>query len=492
MKKILAERVRWARLCAAVGILCAACVALADPLDAEEQRRRPSGAQSDPFFRPESDRTFQQVPQALDQEGQPVVDFFAPEDLSSLENLPRAIGADGTELGDLPESEFMEDLEKREQAAPKESWLRRGGYLEYRGTYSTNIDLSAPGVDFDLRRTGRTNVDAIREVERNDFVNSFELDYDYEFAIQPEVLKAAIRYNLYSEYYSDNGSENNMVNHLEFALIRRLSPETEWEVYGGFETENRDTHAQFLRPDYDQNVVGTEVRHTVGEGKYLSMGYEYKTRNYESNLGGDPLTVSPYMDWTEQYVWSRYYHDICPNVTFDVGLSLRDRDHESPALDPQGARQPGTYRDYDLWEPRVGLYFKPSDRDQVYVFYRYRDLDSTGEYYDYQENVVTVQYRHDVLPQCFPGLVFRSEFEWARRSYDDQVSFADDRPILGLRTAKNDPRDDERITLYFALEREFNECWTTGIDFTYVDNDSNDDSSRYQEDRYGFYVRREF
>jgi len=61
-----------------------------------------------------------------------------------------------------------------------------------------------------------------------------------------------------------------------------------------------------------------------------------------------------------------------------------------------------------------------------------------------------------------------------------------------LRRRKDKAREDDRISLYFALEKEVGKDWLTGVEYTYLDNDSSDDSSRYREDRYGIYVRREF
>jgi hypothetical protein len=169
-----------------------------------------------------------------------------------------------------------------------------------------------------------------------------------------------------------------------------------------------------------------------------------------------------------------------------MGLSFAKRDHESLALDEFGARIPGEYRKYDLWEPIIALTSVPTEHQEITLYYRFRSLRSTGSFYDYQESGVGLFYEQALCPSQVTGLVFRSSIEFANKNYDAQVtegSFGSANPSV---------RDDETINCYLALEKTIEECLTAGIDFYYADNDSNDHSSRYQEDRYGFYLRYDF
>jgi len=411
-------------------------------------------------------------------------DFFAIED--SLEDLPAVLDENGIPVGDAPplieEPEVSQD--GGEGVTP---WIERGGYLEYRGSYSTNIDLSAPGIDFDLRRKHAPNNIAIRETEVSDWINGIELGYNYEIPILPEVMKAAVRYHLEQDDFMDEKREDRTQQTFELATIQRLTETIEWEIYGGYEYENRHDDAQYLTPDYNQYYFGTEARQTIGDNASLELGYEFRKRDYEKVTGGVAPDDTPWEDWEQHRIWMRYDRDLCPTVTLNLGMALELRDHESPALTDIGDEIDGTYRQYDLLEPRAGLTFHPSDRDWIRVYYRLRSLNSTGDYYDYDQNSVTIQYTREVCP----GLIFRSEFEYANRDYAHQAAYKNN-AAAGTTTRRNEVREDDRISLYFAVERTVADVWTTGVDFTYLDNDSNDDSSRYQEDRYGVYVRREF
>jgi hypothetical protein len=487
MKRFLADRLGWRSLCFVLSFLVGTGMATAaDPTENETSRR--PGRSPDPFFRPIEDQSLGEIPKALSPAGEPVEDFFTPESTDSLDDLPPTLDANGNPLGPYRQKESVE-------AAPsgggaQESWVRSGGFLEYHGTYSTNIDLSAPEIDFDLRRNHVSNTSEVYETEVSDWVNSVEFGYEKQFAIVPDQMKGALRYHLYGELFADEDRENRQRHTFEFATIQRLCENIEWEVYGGFETENRDDEAQFIRPDYDMWYFGTEVRQDLGGRNFLRLGYEFDNRHYETLFGGIPRTDTPYEDWQEHRFWARYDREMCDWVTLNLGVDFHDRDYDQETSNALGANVDGRYRQYDLWEPRAGFTFYPTKNDRLSAYYLMRDLDSTGQYYDYQENSLNLEYSHAILPDCFPGLVFRSEFEFAKRDYDHQVAFKNN-AATRTQTSKNTAREDDRVTVYLALERTV-EDWTTGVEFTYVDNDSNDDSSRYQEDRYGVYVRREF
>lgn len=428
-------------------------------------------------------------------DAQPIEEPISPPGLFEMEedfsDLPRVLDSEGNPLEDVAETtDRFESTDREETSRQKKSWTQSGGYLEYRGTYSTNIDLSAPGIDFDLRRNYLNNVDAIRETEVNDWINGLVLDYQHEISLLPDTMKLALRYRLEHDNFADENREERTRQILELATIQKLTETIEWEIYGGYEFENRSSQAQYLTPDYGQWYIGSEVRASVGEKGRLEMGYEYSNRDYEFFLGGLPASETPWEDWEEHRAWMGYDYDLCDQVTLNLDLYFMNRNHESAALNDIGARINGTYRQHDIWEPRIGLTFKPTGQDYLRVYYKNRSLASTGDYYDYNQDSLVVQYARKISPNICQGLVFRTEFEYAKREYDHQMAF-DDNLLIG-RGRKNKAREDDRISLYFALEKEMGEDWLTGVEYTYLDNDSNDDSSRYREDRYGIYVRREF
>lgn len=489
MKRAMAESSRG-------GLRLVLLLFLAAPLGAQPVEQESSGFRPqpnpDPFYQPVDDQTWTTLPPALSTDGTPVpTSFFEPEELDMLDSLPQALDEHGQPVGDVDERLFAAKFPKPPPPEPKESWLKRNGFIEYSGTYSTNIDLSAPDIDTDLRRRDVPVLEAIRDTEVSDYISGLRFGYQHEMDIVPEVSKLALRYRMKHFDYNDEDRESSTTYNPEAAIIHRLGENTEWEIYGGWETDNRNNRAQYLRPDYDGWYVGTEARHQPGEGKYLVMGYEFTHRDYNKLVGVLIPNDSPYFDWSEHKAWLDYDHDLCQGLTLNVGLTARTRQFEQPALFADGREMVGTYREYDLWEPRIGLTFTPTANDTLGIYYEYRNLAGRGDYYDYQEDAFIIEYTHLILPHCFPGLVFRSQFEYSNRDYDDQIPSADN-PLTGLRTPLNDVREDERVVLYMALERDFGNQWLAGLDYSYIDNDSNDDSSRYQEDRYGFYVRRSF
>jgi len=471
-------------------------VCLAPAFSQERERQQiPPGDQpmEDPFFQPEPNETFQNLPPVLTQEGAEALPFHQPESFDLLDSLPTVLKFDGT-----PGEEIDEAIWEREFAASQpqqeeeESWVQSRGYLEYRGSYTTNVDLSAPEIDTDLRRLGFTPMSVMRDTEVSDWINEMYFGYDHEVEVIPNFMKWSFRYDLIERYYADETREDNSRHRFELATTQQLAEGLEWEVFTGYENDEVKATAQYLKQDYEQTHVGTEVRKDFGEGKALVLGYMYRNRHYESiPMGLATAPESPWEDWKEHRGWARYSHPICESLKLELGLNFANRDHNSMALEADGAQIPGEFRKYDLWEPLVALTFFPNDNDLVTVFYRFRGLSSTGSFYDYDQNSVGVIYEHQILPKCFEGLLFRSEFEYAHRDYDAQIANRDD-PSTGVSTPKSGSRDDDRYTLYLALEKTFNESWKAGVDFHYLDNKSDDDSSRYQEDRYGVYVRHDF
>jgi hypothetical protein len=174
-------------------------------------------------------------------------------------------------------------------------------------------------------------------------------------------------------------------------------------------------------------------------------------------------------------------------------MTFTRRNYESITLDERGRPVDFAdpilteFRQYKSYEPIVALRIEPTEHTRLIPYYRYQSLQSTGSFYDYEQNGWGVTLNQDLCPERVPGLRLIAQFEYAEKDYDAQIV----RGAGGLRTG-NIVRDDETVRLYVALERTIRDCLTTGVDFYYIDNDSSDDSSRYQEDRYGVYVRYDF
>ncbi|MCB9784668.1 MAG: hypothetical protein H6751_17005 [Candidatus Omnitrophica bacterium] len=438
----------------------------------EEHKLVPS---QDPFFQPTPDNQFQDLPSA--EGGSEPGEFWTPETADFFEDLPRAIDEDGNPTNDVDERFWEQEFGELFREV-KSDWIQSGGYLEFRGDYSTNIDLSAPDYDSDLRINPN-------ETEVADYYQTISLGYEHEFELSPDDLKGAVRYDFLLHDYTTYNREDNNVHRLELATVKKLSDDFEWEVFGGGQTDHRDRYAQYYQPDHNQWHVGTEFRKSFSEKVLATLGYQYRNRDYDK-LRGEAPPETPFKDWYEHRFYGTYVNNLTDKLSLNLGLSFAKRNHESITLDEFGARIPGEYRKYDLWEPVIALTSTPNDNQQITVYYRYRSLSSTGSFYDYNESVTGLLFEQKICPSRFSGLVLRSSLEYGNKNYDAQVtegSFGTGNPTV---------RDDERYTAYLALEKTIDECLTTGIDFYYTDNDSNDHSSKYQEDRYGFYLRYDF
>jgi len=462
---------------AVILLVLAGRLGIAAPEEPPTAPEGPVGTTPDSFFQPLTEEEFGRIPPV--EGGEEQKSFWEPAGDDFFVDIPRALDSEGNPVEDFDEALWRKEFGK---ATPeKEEWVQSGGHLEYRGAYSTNIDQSAPGTDVDLRI--RPN-----ETEVSDWINTFALGYEYQYEIVPDVLKGAVRYDLSHYNYADESRENATLHLVELATIQRLTESLEWEIYGGVGIDSRQPNAQYNREDFFQWHLGTEFRQEIDEARNLSLGYEYRHRDYETRQGANLLAteITPFYDWAEHHLWSAYSHDLTEHLHLDASLNYSKRDYDSTTLDEFGEPIVGEFRRYDLWEPMVALTSTPTDHTQLTAYYVYDFLSSSGRYYDYDESTFGVLLEQDLCPERVPGLVFKSQFEYANRNYDSQLS----RSLLagGHRSV----RDDERITLYFALERTIEDNLTTGIDYYYVDNDSNDDYSRYQEDRYGAYVRYDF
>jgi hypothetical protein len=467
----------------ALFIICVGISFLAMPLMAQQEggASAPISQTPDSFFQPSQERYYQEIPEA---EGtapgqEPAgADFWEPASDDFFDSLPRALDPTGLPSEDYDidiwDEEFRSAMLEAAGPAEQEDWIRSRGYLEYRGIYSTNIDLSAPGRDADLR------VDP-NETEVNDWINGFFWGYEKEFAIVPDVSKGAIRYNGGHYNYADEPRENSTFHEIELASIQKLTSSLEWEIFGGIELDSREPGAQYYREDYFQWHLGTELRQSFDNGRYLAVGYQWRHRDYDTRRATIINTEeTPFFDWHEHRAWGTYSHPLCDYLTFDFNMTFSRRDYESETLDAIGRRIPDTYRQYDSWEPLSALTATPTEHTKLTAYHRYQDLSSTGEFYDYTQHAFGLLYEQDLCPARVEGLKLISQFEYADRDYDAQQA------LPGLRT-----RNDERVMFYLAIERRLRDI-TTGVDFTYLDNDSNDRDSRYQEDRYGVYVRYDF
>lgn len=436
----------------------------------EEKRIVPS---DNPFFQPTPDSDFAGLPEA---EGADT-DFWNPESLDFLEDLPRAIGPDGNPTDDVDERFWEREFGSLFQEI-EEDWLQNRGYLEFRGDYSTNIDLSSPRFDSDLRINPN-------ETEVADYYQTIALGYEHQFDLIPNDLKGAVRYDFLLRDYTTYNREDYNLHRLELATIKKLADGFEWEIFGGAQTEHRDRNAQYFQPEHDQWHIGSEFRKQFTEDILATLGYQFRHRNYDKLRGFAP-PETPYRDWHEHRFYTTYLHNLSDNLTLNMGLSFAKRDHESITLDEFGARVPGEFRKHDLWEPIIAVTSTPREGQEITLYYRYRSLQSTGSFYDYNESGVGLFYQQALCPSRVTGLTFRSSLEFANKNYDAQITEG------SFGAANNTVRDDERYTVYLALEKIIDDCLTAGIDFYYSDNDSNDYSSRYQEDRYGFYLRYDF
>jgi hypothetical protein len=352
------------------------------------------------------------------------------------------------------------------------------GSLEIRGTYDTNVLLTADDYDFELRRL------AGNQTEEDDFYGSLLSDLKWSIPVN-DFFEQKIRYRAEMERYADLDDENAENNRLEFLPTFYLSDNVDLILEYDFEYDNRRPGAEYLRPDYLQNEAGATLDWEPYYGGTLLFGYLYENRNYKS------LTGTPFDDYSGHLGRLGWEHRFNKKTRANVELRYLIRDYADDTLDANGDPIPGQAREDEEGELRLALTHLLTSKTLLRAGYVYRDHFATGEFYDYDLHRVS-----GIWVQELPWRTRLQTYlhhDW--RNYDRQAAQETTRSVSTGESIQ-DPTDDERADRQFLfllnLTKELGKGFSCGTEFRYLDNQSNDDSSAYNSQSYSLFVRYRF
>lgn len=360
--------------------------------------------------------------------------------------------------------------------APAE--VKLGGGLETRGTYDTNYLLTAKDYDFELRQRpiDRTEVDDFYLTLRGDL---------HLTATPNEFWRPRLRYQFQADRFNDLGGENQETHRLELSPTFHLTPALELLVEYALEGNNRRPGAEYLRPDYLQQEAGTQLLWTLNERHALTLGWRFETRDYES------LTGTPFDDYQGHQVWAAYRYRYSPQLAFAMEVRFSRWDFDEDTRDAFGTLLSGRDRTENRFESTRSITWLPG-RDTLFrLGHLYRSNRAGGDFYDYSLHRLSGIYIQRLPWQ----LQFQSYLHYEWRDFDHQR--AQDIRIAELtgepyQEFVDDSRSDRQTLLLVNLSKEIARGLVCGAEFQHLNNDSNDDSSEYQSQRYSLFLRYRF
>jgi len=353
-----------------------------------------------------------------------------------------------------------------------------GGSIEIRGTYDTNPLLTDDDFDFELRRLQGD------QTEEDDFLGTLSGDLHLKFPVG-SFTEQYIEYSFDVDRYSDLDGENREKHRLQleptFHLARQLDLTLGYHLRG----ENTRLASEYRRADYLEHDALAELRWNVSKKDRLTLAYLYEMRDYD-NLSG-----TPFNDYDGHGGKLSYHHRFTRQTRTVLELKLRTRDYDEDTRDALGDRIKGRDRQENRFEIRAHVTHLPFKKTLLRLGYLYRDNRVSGDFYDYQLHRV-----YGIWVQQLPWrLQVKSYLHYGWRDYDEQV--AQDivtGPVSGLpeQVFSGNDREDRGTYLLLSLSKQLGKGVSCGVEFEYLNNDTNDDSSEYESQRYSVFLEYQF
>ena len=353
-----------------------------------------------------------------------------------------------------------------------------GGFLELRGTYDTNLFLTAEDYDFELRRLSGD------KTEEDDVYGTLSGDFYLNIPFN-EVYEQRIGFEFEGEAYDDYSDENNTHQRFQLQPTFHLSGNADLILEYELEVDNRRDKAEYLRPDYLDHQIGVALDWKLYSEGNLTLKYFYENRDYES------LTGTPFDDYDGHTGQLRWKHSFNKKFYTTSDFRYRYRDYDEDTLDEFGNTILGKDREDERAEIGLALTFLPHPKVLLRTGYLYRNTWAPGDFYDYELHRL-----YGIWVQKFPWqLQWQTYLHYEWRDYDHQQ--AQDtlfNPILGgyFQSPPTGVRDDEQLFLLLSLTKELGKGFSCGTEFQYMNNDSNDDSTEFEAEKYSFFVRYKF
>lgn len=364
-----------------------------------------------------------------------------------------------------------------------------------RGIYDSNIFLIT---DDDLEVTSARGDPGFpgNVSPEDDFLfellGGIRLDYDIG-----TLSEGYFDYEYIAEQFLDENDENTENHRWSTGVDIYLNDLVGLELDYGLEKHNQRPGAEYQRPDYLEHDLKTTVHFYPTYKDTVSVSFIYENRNYESRED------SSFTDYESFGGLISYMHDFSDWTRFHLDLYVEDRDFDHVALNKFGLPSPaddfiirpgdGTLpadfietdrkRDDDLWEISTAVTQSLTDKASVQLRYSYDNNDSTGEFYQYYTNTVSLIYVHS-LPW---DLLLQGYTHYRNRQFEHQVA-NEQRVIDAMNNGEPlpdyDEREDEQFLLSLILQKEiFVRNLFVALEYGYTNNWSNDDSSEYDVHR---------
>jgi len=351
------------------------------------------------------------------------------------------------------------------------------GELEARVSFDTNPLLTADDYDFELRQL------PIDKTEEEDLFATLAGDLRLRIPLK-EYYDQYLRLQFEGVRFADLDEEHRERVQLEISPVIHLSRELDLIFKQSFDFDNRRDGAEYLRPDYLHSETGLGLEWRPGLENMFWIGYFYETRHY------DNLTGTPFDDFDGHHLRAGYRRIFSKAFRADVEARYRWREYDEDTRDAFGALISGDERDEDRWEVRTSATWLPWRNTLLRLGYLYRNNSSPGEFYDYDVHRVSGIW----IQQFTPKVQLRAYTHYDWRDYDDQLA---QRTVVNPVTdiagqVFDDERSDNQLFGLVSLSNEFFPGVIGGVEFQYLKNDSNDDSSEYESQRYSVFVKYRF
>ena len=207
----------------------------------------------------------------------------------------------------------------------------------------------------------------------------------------------------------------------------------------------------------------------VGDQGLLELAAESGDRDYESR---DVPGESPFYDSRWDRVTGVYSHRIARGWSAVLRGGYAWRDYEQEARDEEGTLLVGKDREDRRPEAGAEITGVPASRTGIRGGYHFLENRSTGSYYEYR--------RHRVFGILFQKLTSRFAMhlylhrQW--KSYEDQVAYSD--PFVNQ--VPEGSREDGEWMAQVGGEYKLMRYLSVVAEYTYLENQSNDESSEYE------------
>ncbi|MCG3196368.1 MAG: hypothetical protein GHCLOJNM_00841 [bacterium] len=402
------------------------------------------------------------------------------------------------------------------------------GFVQFGGTYHSNVHLTDEEVDFDLVRHADT------DTEIDDFI--------YQAAVGLRLdLNPRLAQNTYFEYvgaldfFDSETGENRWRHSLEFNTRGESGELIDLWWRGGiiFHDQLRQDEAEYLAQDYTEFWVTPGLDFFLSDKDTLSLSTPLFYRNVskdglpDKTLGPPPAPgggdlppaqggVAPKSD-IERYAdhvgfgvdgtWRRRFSE---SLETRLRVAYLRRQYDRPALDEYGSifgcdsagctKEIYGDRQDDLFETSLGYTWVICPETAMGMSYRFRNNASNGDFYDFYEHGLRLVANHTLFHGrwCEANLSLVGDVAWRtwRARKADTLNTLVLPPISGpdgLLTPgyDEDTRDDLTYIARLGFDRQFG-SYTIGTFYQFEANDSNDGSGDYKDHGVGGFVRLEY